>query len=221
VITRSTFEGVLFATGAHAAELDVPLDGDFTHINDIEVLEPEQAALFPMFAAGDVLVSLRNLNLLLVLDRGDMTIKWSMVGPFLRQHDPDFTARGTISVFDNRRDAAAGATFGGSRILEIDPQTREVQVRYEGTEQEPFFTETMGEQQYLPNGNVLITESEAGRVFEVTPTGKTVWSYVNRWDGEHSALVGRAIRYPASYESSIDKEVCDAWSNTGSGLGAR
>jgi hypothetical protein len=220
VITRSSFEGVLFATGAHGAEIDVPLDGDFTHINDIELLEPEQAALFPMFAAGDVLVSLRNLNLLLVLDGADMKIKWSMVGPFLRQHDPDFTASGTISVFDNRRDAAAGATFGGSRILEIEPQTRQVTVRYEGNEREPFFTETMGEQQYLPNGSVLVTESEPGRVFEVTPAGKIVWSYLNRWDDEHSAMVGRAIRYPASYESSIDKEVCDVRTESESGIAA-
>jgi hypothetical protein len=139
-----------------------------------------------------------------------------MVGPFLRQHDPDFTADGTIAVFDNRRDGAAGTMLGGSRILEIDPQTRHVAVRYEGNDREPFFTETMGEQQYLPHGNVLVTESEPGRVFEVTPDGKIVWSYVNRWDDEHSAMVGRAIRFPMSYESTIDKESCNARSNTGS-----
>lgn len=209
VIARSGFEGVLFASGAHEPTIDIPLDGDFTHINDVEVLEAKQAARFPLFAAGDVIVSLRNLNLLLVLDGADKTIKWWMVGPFLRQHDPDFTDDGKIAVFDNRRDGAAGQIFGGSRILEIDPNTQAITVRYEGSSDAPFFTETMGEQQYLPNGNVLVTESEPGRVFEITPAGKTVWSYVNRWDEEHAAAVGRAIRFPRSYESSIDKESCD------------
>lgn len=209
VITRSGFEGLLFATGAHGPEIAIPFDGDFTHLNEVEVLGTDQAARFPLFAAGDVVVSLRNLNLLLVLDGADKSIKWWMVGPFLRQHDPDFTDDGKIAVFDNRRDGAAGQALGGSRILEIDPQTRAVGVRYEGSDDAPFFTETMGEQQYLPNGNVLVTESEAGRVFEVTPEGRIVWSWVNRWDETHAAAVGRAVRLPASYAASIAKEDCD------------
>jgi hypothetical protein len=29
----------------------------------------------------------------------------------------------------------------------------------------------------LPNGNTLITESDRGRVFEITPSGEIVWEF--------------------------------------------
>jgi hypothetical protein len=89
-IFSSGLEGLLFANGMHDTELSKPLDGDFTHLNDIEVLTPALAPAFPMFEAGDLLVSLRNLNLLLVVDPGTGRVKWKRSGSFLRQHDPDF-----------------------------------------------------------------------------------------------------------------------------------
>ena len=36
-----------------------------------------------------------------------------------------------------------------------------------------------GAAQRLPNGNTLITESERGRVFEVTPQKEIVWEFWN------------------------------------------
>ena len=57
-------------------------------------------------------------------------------------------------------------------------------------------------------GNLLITESEAGRVFEVTPEGDIVWSYINRWDEERVAKVAEGSRYnidPAGFEISACK----------------
>lgn len=209
VILEGGHEGLLYANGEHGAVLNLPLDGDFTHLNDVEVLEPSVAAAFPMFSAGDLLLSLRNLNLLLVVDPDTETVKWWMVGPYLRQHDPDFLPSGRISVFDNRRDGAGGDALGGSRILEVDPATREIFVVYGDGAGERFYTETMGDHQHLPNGNILITESEAGRAFEIAPSGSVVWSYVNRWDDESAALIGRAVRYPASYARSIETESCD------------
>lgn len=208
VIFGSTFEGVLFANGAHASQLAVPLDHDFTHINDIEVLMPQMAPAFPQFEAGDLLVSLRNVNLLLVLSPASERIKWSMTGPYLRQHDPDFLPTGWISVFDNRRDGHHGQIFGGSRILELDPRTGAVATLYGERDDEHFFTEQAGDHQHLPNGNILITESEAGRAFEVTAKGDIVWSFVNRWDENSVAAIRRATRYPEHYMASIEQESC-------------
>jgi len=63
-------------------------------------------------------------------------------------------------------------------------------------------TEPWGEQQLLPNGNVLITESFAGRVIEVTreTQPRIVWSYVNDLaeSGGHQprhGIVGAARRF--------------------------
>ena len=64
-------------------------------------------------------------------------------------------------------------------------------------------------QQRLPNGNLLITVSEAGYVFEVTPERKVVWSYVNRWDGESAAWIEGATRYGLNYMTTDSKETCN------------
>ena len=42
-----------------------------------------------------------------------------------------------------------------------------------------FFTRGAGAQQRLRGGNTLITESERGRIIEVSQAGETVWEYVN------------------------------------------
>jgi Arylsulfotransferase (ASST) len=206
VIFRSTHEGLLFASGTHDAQVLMPLDRDFTHLNDIEVLAPEMAAAFPAFETGDMLVSLRNLNLVMVLSADGSEIKWSMTGPYLRQHDPDFVPNGRISLFDNRRDGAGGRLLGGSRIVEVAPLTRNVVTLYGVRSDERFYTETMGDHQRLPNGNILITESESGHVFEVTAEAEVVWSFINRWDDDSVALIGGATRYPDHYMTPSEKE---------------
>jgi len=50
----------------------------------------------------------------------------------------------------------------------------------------------------LPNGNVLIAESDSGRLFEVTSDGEIVWEFLNpdlHKNGRRMALY-RAISYP-------------------------
>ena len=208
VIFGSQYEGVLFANGAHETKITVPLDHDFTHLNDIEILPLKMASKFAFFEAGDLLVSLRNMNLLLIIDPNSEKIKWSMTGPYIRQHDPDFLSTGRISVFDNRRDGDNGKILGGSRILELDPIKQKVITVYGGEENQQFFTDTQGDHQHLPNGNILITESNAGHAFEVTANGDIVWSFVNRWDNDSVANIGRATRYPEHYMEPVDKEDC-------------
>ena len=44
---------------------------------------------------------------------------------------------------------------------------------------EDFFSKARGGAQQLPNGNVLITETDKGRAFEVTLEGEIVWEFYN------------------------------------------
>lgn len=174
--------------------------GDITHMNDIDILEESISDQFPLFEAGDIMVSLRHLNLIVIIDSTMETIKWSMTGPYIRQHDPDFLENGHISVFDNRNDDTnSGEVLGGSRILSIDPVTRKITITYKGDDQNSFYTAIMGKHQYLPNGNILITESLAGRAFETAPTGQVVWAYINRLNDDEVYLVEEATRYPKEY----------------------
>ena len=208
LIFKSRLEGLLFANGAHDSEMVVPLSGDFTHLNDVDVLSPELAPAFPQFEAGDLLVSLRNLNLLMVIDPAAERIKWTRTGPFLRQHDPDFLPTGRIAVFDNRRDGGGAHRFGGSRILAIDPGVGRDTTLYGARPDQHFYTDTMGDHQPLKNGNLLISESQKGHAFEITPAGNIVWSWVNRWQDGSVGKISQAARYPAEYLVQSKEEPC-------------
>ena len=171
---------------------------DVLHTNDVEPLSATMAAAFPMFAAGDLLVSSLNLSQLWVIDGRTHKIKWMFAGPMTGQHDPDFQADGTITLLDNRGRARAGGGYA-SRILAIDPATGGTRMLFRGSLKTPFYTAYRGKHQVLENGNILITESDGGRAFEVTPAGEEVWAYVNRWDEAQVGWLMQAERYPRSY----------------------
>ena len=65
--------------------------------------------------------------------------------------------------------------------------------RYVADPPHSFYTEAGGSAQRLPNGNTLITESAAGRIFEVTRESKKVWEFVNSAPGDNTLY--RAYRY--------------------------
>ena len=180
----------LLATGR--ARLDV------THMNDVEELSEELADDFPLFEAGDLLVSLRNLNVVIVIDGKTEKIKWFFTHPLLRQHDADFVAGGLISIYDNHDEYSEMSTqLGGSRILTVDPETNDVSIAYSGSAEQPFYSQAAGKHQLLPNGNLLITEAMAGRVFEVTPAGDIAWSWqVDIWPDNMVPEVLEGTRYP-------------------------
>jgi hypothetical protein len=180
-------------------------DKDFVHLNDVEEIPTDLIDSFPLFDAGDLLVSLREPNLVLVLDPDTERVKWYQVGPWIQQHDVDWQMDGTITVFDNASDDSEdGKFFGGSNVVSIDPISREVSYLYGKKSDQNIYTGTLGDQQLLDNGNILITESIAGRVIEVTPSGRIVWEYINRYSENEVLLISDAIRYPPDYLSVED-----------------
>lgn len=179
----------------HSAESMARIDyeGDAFHPNDVEELTPALAPAFPMFAAGDLLVSFRAFNMIAVLDPDSGLVKWSMIGPWHRQHDPDFLPDGTVSVYDNRMG------LGSSAIRRVDPEASSTWISYEADPPESFYSYRRGKHQTLQNGNVLIVESERGRVLEVAPDGETVWIYTNRYDATRNGLVSDAMLLPEGF----------------------
>lgn len=152
---------------------------DVVHLNDIEPLPDSLAGDYPDFEAGDLLVSLRNLDLVFVLDPGSGRVKWHASHPFIMQHDPDYLGDGWIGVFDNNTDGTTrGEMLGGSRIVALRPGTDSTRVLFPADESDPFYTAHRGKWQQLANGNRLLTESDAGRIVEVTAEGRTVWEWV-------------------------------------------
>lgn len=180
-------EGILGIRSFVQAD-DRPLvyESDPFHANDVEVLTPELATAFPQFEVGDLLVSMRELNLVGVVDRESGAFKWWQNGPWLKQHDPDFEPDGTITVYDNHSGS------GRSRILRVDPATRVTSVVFAGNDEVPFYNWQRGKHQTLENGNVLITEAQHGRVFEINPAGQLVWERDLGWDARQNLIVTEA-----------------------------
>jgi hypothetical protein len=177
---------------------------DILHVNDVEILDQADAPAFPLFSAGDIMVSSWQDSAIFVIDRITKKIKWSRTGPTQFQHDPDFRPDGTITIFDNRGYAPASAqnnwlgNRSGSRIIAIRPDRREVETLYQSDARNKFYTPRRGKHEWLANGNLLITETDAGRAFETTPNGDVIWQYVNRYDDKEVGWLMKASRVPAT-----------------------
>jgi len=149
-------------------------DGDLFHTNSLEVLDGSLADVNPAFAEGNILVSMLLPSLVAVLDPEAEKFVWVEPGPYKYQHDPRVLANGTVMIFDNQ-----GAGEETSRVMEMDPKTWEPVWDFTGSAKQPFYSETCGLAQRLPNGNTLITESDRGRAFEITRQGGMVWEFYN------------------------------------------
>jgi hypothetical protein len=147
--------------------------GDFLHANSVRVLSPARAAKFRPFKPNQVLVSLRDLDALVVLDPPTRSVAWSLQGIWRIQHDADFLDNGNILLFDN-----FGSIKGGSRVLELDPRTQAIAWSYTNENATPFSAYMRGAAQRLPNGNTLIVDPDHGRLFEVAPSKEIVWEYM-------------------------------------------
>ena len=60
----------------------------------------------------------------------------------------------------------------------------------------------------LDKGGMLITEFDAGRVFEVNARGGRVWEYVNHFDDQFVGEITNAARYDADY-FTVDWNSCN------------
>jgi len=176
--------------------------GDVFHTNTIEVLDGRLALRSPAFREGNVLVCVRNIETIAVVDLDAGSVVWALAGRWSRQHQPTVLDNGHMLVFNNE----AGADAVGepvSEVIEIDPFTQEVFWSYRGGEDGPLYSATCGSNQRLSNGNTLITESDNGRAFEVTPDKEIVWEFVSPYRaGEHGELIATLLeveRLPSDF----------------------
>lgn len=177
------------------------IPADLTHVNDVEPLSSSLADEYPLFEAGDLLVSLRVLSLVFVLDPESGNVKWHATDPFIYQHDPDFLGNGWIGVFDNNYDLTRrGTMLGGSRIVALQPHTDSMEVRFPTQHSDPFYTHIRGKWQQLENGNMLLTESAAGRIVEVGPDGRTVWEWVHESSNSKVPEISQGTRVDLTVE---------------------
>lgn len=173
---------------------------DWSHSNTIEVIvETPTAASIEAFRPGNILFCARNLDFVGIIDVESGEIVWGWgPGELDHPHQPSLLPNGHILVFDN------GFFREWSRVVEYDPVARSVVWEYRADPPGDFFSMGRGSCQKLPNGNVLITDSAHGRVFEVTPDGRTVWTFFNpERSYEKRGTFYRSVRYPVTLVQAL------------------
>ncbi len=143
---------------------------DVLHTNSVNVLSAAMAPKFPEFKAGQVLLSMRSLQAMIVLDPSTSSVVWGACGPWHYQHDAQFLDNGHFLLFDNI------GSPRGSRVLEYNPRNGSFPWSYPGPDNVPFLTKERGMAQRLPNGNTLVVVSEGKEMLEVTPSREVVWT---------------------------------------------
>jgi hypothetical protein len=112
-----------------------------------------------LYDDGDVLLSARNLDMLVRIDYPTGQVVWTRGTDVLsRQHHANLTAGEHIAVFDNgnRRRESGVVVFGPDGAIEVD-------------ERLGFFSDAFGSVESQPNGNWLVVDGQGGRVLEYTP----------------------------------------------------
>ena len=166
---------------------------DPLHSNSLRWMSDEAlAARDPIYALGNIIVCFRYQNSIAIFDWAKEEVVWTWgQGEIREPHDAVVLDTGNILIFDN------GPQRYWSRVVELDPLAKEIVWEYKAPEPTDFFTGARGGNQRLPNGNTLVTESNKGRAFEVTPGGDIVWEFfvphVN--PKGHRQIIIRLYRY--------------------------
>ena len=201
----SGLEAVLTATGERFEPVS-PGRNELVHANKVAELSPEIADAYPLFEAGDLAISMRKLNLVMVVDPKTKRVKWHQTGPWLRPHDPEFRPDGRISVFNNNayRTAYPDAKVDlnspfSTNIMVVDPVSRETEVIFGERPGQEMLSVIRGQHELLDEDGMLITEFDGGRVLQVTAEGEIVWEYINRYDDEFVGEITNAMIYSEDY----------------------
>ena len=129
------------------------------HTNHVEVLDGSLAQVTPAFERQHPVLP-RNLHTIIVIDPRTLAIEWAWgAGELVFPHHPD-------------GDRCRNVARVRQRLLErlADPRDRPGTGAIVWTYgPEPASSPTPRSNQRLPNGNTLITESDTGYVFKVTP----------------------------------------------------
>ncbi len=148
---------------------------DAFHSNTVEVIRKDITLENGLvFKKGQILFSSNHLDSIGVFDVKEKRINWHWgINKVETVHHPTMQSDGNIILFDN------GVHRKYSRVLIVSPATGKIKWQYKGKSENRFYTGSRGGAQLLTNGNVLITESEKGHVFEIDRSGNLVWDFWN------------------------------------------
>lgn len=201
LLLENDLEGLIYS--ASTENTDLKLSGSIIHLNDVEPFPNNMESGF--FAYGDVMLSLRNSNSIVVYNDLSKKVREVVIGGFVHQHDPDFIDGNSISIYDNYTIGSNDPERQSRIIIKTFPDRQNI-VYYKGNAETPFYSSVMGKHQWLPNGNLLITESTQGRAFEINSSKEIVWEYRNVVQRNKRALLGEVSRIDPSIIKAFRKD---------------
>ena len=130
-------------------------------------------------------------------------------------HDVEWLPNGNLSIFNN---GTHRPSANRSTVMEINPATNQVVWQYQTKDHNSFYSDFQSSAQKLPNGNWLVTSTNNGHLFEVTPDKQIVWEYVNpisvddkpycvKRDDAPENQVHRAYRYGKDFPAFAGKDL--------------
>ena len=170
---------------------------EWTHANSVFVM-PD----------NNILVSLRNTNTIIIIDKVTGDIVWEWGSDVLQhQHDASLLDETKILVLDNATHKNQGA-----RVMIVDILTRKVIWEYSGPKARPFKAPYAGSVERLPNGNWFICQGSEGKIFESDGSGSILWEYTNPYfipnqSGQLNNGLFRVHRYPVDHPIFRDKNL--------------
>lgn len=176
----------------HLLNANFPYNKDAVHLNDVEVARHDG----PFWRVGDLALSLRVINLVMIYRPSTGEIVWHSVGPWQKQHDPDFNADGTLSVFGNDTiDVEPRRLIKGHSDIYIVGRDKVIRTPYtQAMAAARVGTETQGLLDILPNGDAYVEETDRGRLVRIGADGLK-WRF-NNTNGKSAGVLNWSRHYP-------------------------
>lgn len=166
-------------------DLDLMLTGrghfnkDPFHLNDIQpALETTENWL-----QGDLFLSIRDQSMIMHYRPSTNEVINIIEGSFVHQHDVDLLSGGRISIFDNN----ARVSFTNDLLPEISKvkiynlETKKFSSYLDNALADDNVQTTIhGRSQILPNGDLLVEQTQSGRLLYYNSLGSLQWQHVNR-----------------------------------------
>jgi hypothetical protein len=163
---------------------------DYIHLNDIQPVLQDT----PYWKKGDLFLSLRNQNMVLLYRPATNRIIWQQSGPWLRQHDVNIMDSSKIGIFGNNIVESSNyddSFVDGHNVQYVyDFRTRSISTPYEALFSSlAIRSRTQGRARVLPDGHIFVEDTNEGRSL-LGDYEKAIWTYVEGTDKKRLYVTG-------------------------------
>lgn len=174
-LDRSQFRELLHSAPQLADDPGESLT-DPLQANSIDVVEEPFAERRAFAEPGDLLVSLRSLDAVVLVRPESRRVVWATRGVWWHPSDVDDLGSGKLLVFDQDGHGGPGLP---SRALRYDPVRGGAPWSYGGDTVTSVWSRKGGYVEALSDGRTLISSSMMGSIHEVDRSGEVLWAYRN------------------------------------------